>query len=44
MPPQICELSQELKDDYPSLGNLFEIDEMVQAIETLAHAKSGEAE
>lgn len=44
MPPQICELSQELKDEFPSLGNLFEIDEMVQAIEALAVAKSGEVE
>lgn len=42
MPPQICELSQALKGDYPSLGNLFEIDEMVQGIETLASAKNGE--
>lgn len=43
MPPQICELSQELQGEYPELGGLFEIDEMVHMIETLAHAKKGEA-
>lgn len=42
MPPQICELSLELKDEYPSLGNLFEIDEMVQAVEMLALTKNEE--
>ena len=36
LPPQICELSQELEDEFPSLGGLYEIDEMVEAISELA--------
>lgn len=40
-PPQICELSQELVDEFPVLGGLFEIEEMVEAISMLAGVREG---
>lgn len=36
IPPQICELSQELAQEYPSLSGLFEVNEMVEGIAALA--------
>ncbi len=39
LPPQICELSQKLGIDYPSLANLYETDEMVDAVVALKEGK-----
>lgn len=36
LPPQICELSQMLSDEYPQLSEIFEVDEMAYAIEAIA--------
>ena len=35
LPPQICELSQELAGAHPALGGLFEVDEMADAVVAL---------